>query len=138
MSPSEDKLLMVFGIFKCIISYALNVLQLRLIFLLIEQRRRNEAQDLKTEGNEVFKDEKYDEARAKYTQALLTCPLCFAKERSIMYSNRGACKYRQVSAYYYTQRQNKLSQIAKFVKRYQYKVNKMYQNLNFSRIFHNF
>ena len=51
---------------------------------------------MKAEGNVVFKDEKFSEAIKLYTAALRICPTYFVKERSIMYSNRGAAKMRQV------------------------------------------
>lgn len=59
-----------------------------------KENRKEEAQTLKAKGNEVFKNGDYSEAIDAYTQALHVCPLCYQKERSIMYSNRGACHVR--------------------------------------------
>ncbi|KAK3095497.1 hypothetical protein FSP39_015344 [Pinctada imbricata] len=56
--------------------------------------RRKEAQDLKEEGNSLFKDQKYEEAIICYTKAVKCCPKDFVKDRSIMYSNRAACRLR--------------------------------------------
>lgn len=52
---------------------------------------------MKSEGNRVFKDGNYAASIVEYTQALKTCPLCYVKERSIMYSNRAAAKLHLVS-----------------------------------------
>ncbi|KAG1666593.1 Tetratricopeptide repeat protein 1 [Nymphon striatum] len=54
--------------------------------------RKIEAQALKDNGNELYKNESFEDAIKKYTEALLICPLSFAKDRSIMYSNRAACR----------------------------------------------
>ena len=51
---------------------------------------------MKAEGNQQFKDGDYLAAMDTYTKALKICPLCFVKERSIMYSNRGACRFKRV------------------------------------------
>ena len=55
------------------------------------QERLNEAQENKKLGNDLFKDDKYDEALEMYTKALRTCPFSFSKERSVFYSNRSVC-----------------------------------------------
>ncbi|XP_022086545.1 tetratricopeptide repeat protein 1-like [Acanthaster planci] len=60
-----------------------------------KQARRAEAQTHKTRGNELFKSEEYADAVYEYGQALQLCPLCFKKDRSIMYANRAACRVRQ-------------------------------------------
>lgn len=57
-----------------------------------KEKRKEEAQALKKEGNDLFKDEEYPDAVYKYTEAIKLCPLSFKKERSIMYANRAACK----------------------------------------------
>ncbi|XP_030068548.1 tetratricopeptide repeat protein 1 [Microcaecilia unicolor] len=59
------------------------------------QRRQEESTTLKGKGNEQFKKGEYTEADALYTQALQICPACFRKERSILFSNRGAARLKQ-------------------------------------------
>lgn len=51
----------------------------------------NESQEYKKTGNDLFKEDKYEEALEMYTKALRTCPFSFSKERSIFYSNRSVC-----------------------------------------------
>jgi tetratricopeptide (TPR) repeat protein len=51
----------------------------------------NESHEYKKTGNELFKEDKYEEALEMYTKALRTCPFSFSKERSIFYSNRSVC-----------------------------------------------
>ncbi|XP_067935922.1 tetratricopeptide repeat protein 1-like [Watersipora subatra] len=51
---------------------------------------RNNAQVLKDAGNDQFRQQLYVEAVSSYTEALSICPLCFAKDRAIMHSNRAA------------------------------------------------
>ena len=60
------------------------------------QERRNLAQVLKDEGNELFRCGSYKSAIKLYSRALRTCPLKFAKDRAIMYSNRAVCKMKLV------------------------------------------
>ncbi|XP_033633545.1 tetratricopeptide repeat protein 1-like [Asterias rubens] len=60
-----------------------------------KQVQRAEAQTHKTQGNELFKLGEFADAVYNYSQALKLCPLCFKKDRSIMYANRAACKIRQ-------------------------------------------
>ncbi|KAL5017636.1 hypothetical protein ScPMuIL_007225 [Solemya velum] len=55
---------------------------------------QKQAQEEKEEGNKLFKEASYKEARKHYTRALKLCPLSFKKDRSIMFSNRAACKMR--------------------------------------------
>lgn len=64
---------------------------------LFNQERKDKAQNLKTEGNAEFHEGKFEAAISCYTEALMTCPLKCPKERSIMYSNRAACKLHLVS-----------------------------------------
>ncbi|XP_029439495.1 tetratricopeptide repeat protein 1 [Rhinatrema bivittatum] len=59
------------------------------------QRRQEESTTLKERGNEQFKKGEYTEADSLYTQALQICPACFQKERSILFSNRGAARMKQ-------------------------------------------
>ena len=55
------------------------------------KERLNESQENKKLGNDLFKEEKYEEALEMYTKCLRACPLSFSKERSIFYSNRAVC-----------------------------------------------
>ncbi|KAL4231322.1 cytochrome c oxidase subunit 1 [Mactra antiquata] len=57
-----------------------------------KEEKRKEAQTLKEEGNDLFRGGSYKSAIRTYSRALRTCPLKFPKDRSIMYSNRAACK----------------------------------------------
>lgn len=59
-----------------------------------KEERRGTAQEMKEEGNELFRCGSYKSAIRIYSRALRTCPLKYAKDRAIMYSNRGACKMR--------------------------------------------
>lgn len=54
--------------------------------------RYKEALELKSKGNDEFKDTKYIESIATYTKALKLCPLSYIKDRSILYANRAASK----------------------------------------------
>lgn len=54
--------------------------------------RKDEAHRLKEEGNTQFKEKNFKEAATLYTTALKTCPLSYTNERSVMFSNRAACK----------------------------------------------
>ncbi|XP_064603101.1 tetratricopeptide repeat protein 1-like [Liolophura sinensis] len=56
--------------------------------------RREDAQALKESGNNLFKEGEYAEAIKAYGKGLQLCPPSFAKDRSIMYSNRAACHMR--------------------------------------------
>ncbi|XP_037654811.1 tetratricopeptide repeat protein 1 isoform X2 [Choloepus didactylus] len=60
-----------------------------------KQKRREESTRLKEEGNEQFKKGDYIEAERSYGQALQTCPSCFQKDRSILFSNRAAARMKQ-------------------------------------------
>ncbi|XP_076179884.1 tetratricopeptide repeat domain 1 [Ptiloglossa arizonensis] len=53
---------------------------------------KDKAEKLKNEGNKLFKNGEYTEAISIYTQGIQTCPLCYSKERSILYANRAAAK----------------------------------------------
>ncbi|KAA0183678.1 Tetratricopeptide repeat protein 1 [Fasciolopsis buskii] len=55
------------------------------------EKRRISAQEIKEKGNELFKGADYSEALQRYTEALDLCPLKFATDRSVMFSNRAAC-----------------------------------------------
>ncbi|GFO30652.1 tetratricopeptide repeat protein 1-like [Plakobranchus ocellatus] len=60
-----------------------------------KQERKVKSQQMKDDGNIKFRNSEYDEAILSYTEALALCPLDFHKERSIMFSNRAACKMKQ-------------------------------------------
>lgn len=60
-----------------------------------KQKRREESTRLKEEGNEQFRKADYIEAENSYSQALQTCPSCFQKERSVLFSNRAAARMKQ-------------------------------------------
>lgn len=64
------------------------------------QAKKGDGQALKALGNELFRKQDYEPAIEAYTDALMACPLCFTKERSIMYSNRAACKYKLVKYFW--------------------------------------
>lgn len=51
-----------------------------------------ESKSLKEEGNNDFKEGNFLKALELYTKALQLCPLSYSKDRSILYSNRAACK----------------------------------------------
>ncbi|XP_053984797.1 tetratricopeptide repeat protein 1 [Hylaeus anthracinus] len=53
---------------------------------------RDEAEKLKNEGNNLFKNGEYIQAISIYTQGIQICPLGYSKERSILYANRAAAK----------------------------------------------
>ncbi|CAL8071196.1 unnamed protein product [Calicophoron daubneyi] len=53
--------------------------------------RKTRATEMKDQGNKLFREEKFAEAIQVYTEALELSPLCFEKERSVLFSNRAAC-----------------------------------------------
>lgn len=55
-------------------------------------KRKGEANELKTKGNEAFKSGNHIESLNFYTEALKLCPLLFESERAVFYSNRAASK----------------------------------------------
>ncbi|KAL4631306.1 tetratricopeptide repeat protein 1-like [Arapaima gigas] len=57
-----------------------------------KESRRAESLKLKEIGNEQFKRGEHAEAEESYTAALRACPVCYAKERSILFSNRAAAR----------------------------------------------
>ncbi|XP_063963846.1 tetratricopeptide repeat protein 1-like [Lytechinus pictus] len=56
---------------------------------------KEEAQSHKARGNNLFKQDEFLDAISSYSQALEVCPLCYKKERSIMFANRAACRVRR-------------------------------------------
>lgn len=53
---------------------------------------KTEAEELKKQGNELFKNGDYLKSAEIYTEALRTCPVLCATERSVLYGNRAAAK----------------------------------------------
>lgn len=54
------------------------------------QANKEKAEQLKQEGNAVFKTADYEKSIDLYTEALAICPKKFTVERAILFSNRGA------------------------------------------------
>ena len=63
------------------------------------EERLKEAQNEKVAGNNLFKEEKYEEALEAYTRALRRCPILFDKERAVFYSNRSICFFKMVTIF---------------------------------------
>ncbi|XP_030010128.1 tetratricopeptide repeat protein 1 isoform X1 [Sphaeramia orbicularis] len=57
-----------------------------------KESRRQESLTLKEKGNSQFKSGEWSDAALSYTEALGLCPLCFSKERSVLFSNRAAAR----------------------------------------------
>jgi hypothetical protein len=64
-----------------------------------KRERLDEAQATKSAGNELFKQESFQEALEIYTKALMVCPMSCKKERSVFHSNRSVCYFKLVSAF---------------------------------------
>lgn len=62
------------------------------LFSFISQEQKIESTLLKNDGNESFKQQKYDEAVKLYTEALNVCPLKFSQNRAVLFGNRAAAK----------------------------------------------
>lgn len=60
-----------------------------------KESRRKESLELKEKGNTEFKSGEHVEAEESYTAALKVCPVCYSKERSILFSNRAAARLHQ-------------------------------------------
>ncbi|XP_073680871.1 tetratricopeptide repeat protein 1 [Garra rufa] len=60
-----------------------------------KESRRKESLELKEKGNTQFKSGEHVEAEESYTAALGVCPVCYSKERSILFSNRAAARLHQ-------------------------------------------
>ncbi|ROL48038.1 Tetratricopeptide repeat protein 1 [Anabarilius grahami] len=60
-----------------------------------KESRRNESLELKEKGNMQFKSGEHVDAEESYTAALRVCPVCYSKERSILFSNRAAARFHQ-------------------------------------------
>lgn len=50
------------------------------------------ADELKAQGNELFKQGDFDKSANVYTEALRICPMEYSAERSILFANRAAAK----------------------------------------------
>lgn len=50
------------------------------------------ADELKVQGNDLFKQGDFDKSANVYTEALRLCPLQYSAERSILFANRAAAK----------------------------------------------
>ncbi|KAH3787028.1 tetratricopeptide repeat protein 1-like isoform X2 [Dreissena polymorpha] len=59
-----------------------------------KEEKRESVAALKEEGNELFRTGSYKSAIIAYSRALRACPLKFARDRAILYSNKAACKMR--------------------------------------------
>ncbi|XP_030638004.1 tetratricopeptide repeat protein 1 [Chanos chanos] len=60
-----------------------------------KESRKAESMALKETGNGQFKRGEHAEAEESYTAALRICPVCYKKERSILFSNRAAARLHQ-------------------------------------------
>lgn len=60
-----------------------------------KESRKKESLELKEKGNTQFKSGEHVEAEESYTAALKVCPVCYSKERSILFSNRAAARLHQ-------------------------------------------
>lgn len=57
-----------------------------------KESRRQQSLSLKEVGNAHFKKGDWAEAGRSYTEALSTCPVCFSRERAVLFSNRAAAR----------------------------------------------
>ncbi|CAB1353057.1 unnamed protein product [Coregonus sp. 'balchen'] len=57
-----------------------------------KESRREGSMTLKDKGNSQFKSGEHTEAEESYTAALGVCPVCYSKERAILFSNRAAAR----------------------------------------------
>ncbi|KAL7390351.1 hypothetical protein ABVT39_019428 [Epinephelus coioides] len=57
-----------------------------------KESRRQQSLTLKEKGNSQFKAGEWREAERSYKEALVLCPVCFSKERSVLFSNRAAAR----------------------------------------------
>uniref|UniRef100_A0A668VB45 Tetratricopeptide repeat protein 1 n=1 Tax=Oreochromis aureus TaxID=47969 RepID=A0A668VB45_OREAU len=56
------------------------------------ESRRQQSISLKEAGNAHFKRGDWAEAGRSYTDALSVCPVCFSRERAVLFSNRAAAR----------------------------------------------
>ncbi len=57
-----------------------------------------QCQDMKNEGNKLFKQGKYSDAIEKYTQAIVNCPETAKGDLSTFHQNKAAALEKQVSS----------------------------------------
>ncbi|XP_071362250.1 tetratricopeptide repeat protein 1 [Trachinotus anak] len=57
-----------------------------------KESRRQQSLTLKEKGNSQFKAGDWSEAECSYTEALVLCPVCFSRERAVLFSNRAAAR----------------------------------------------
>ncbi|XP_017554174.1 tetratricopeptide repeat protein 1 [Pygocentrus nattereri] len=57
-----------------------------------KESRRADSMTLKEKGNAQFKNKDHVDAEESYTAALKICPVCYSKDRSILFSNRAAAR----------------------------------------------
>ncbi|KAM9847232.1 tetratricopeptide repeat protein 1 isoform 2-T3 [Aulostomus maculatus] len=57
-----------------------------------KESRRQQSLTLKEKGNHQFKAGGWLEAEQSYTEALVLCPVCFQRERAVLFSNRAAAR----------------------------------------------
>ncbi|XP_047234834.1 tetratricopeptide repeat protein 1 isoform X2 [Girardinichthys multiradiatus] len=57
-----------------------------------KESRRQQSVKLKEAGNSLFKAGDWKEAERSYTEALALCPVCFSRERAVLFSNRAAAR----------------------------------------------
>uniref|UniRef100_A0A3P8RX16 Tetratricopeptide repeat protein 1 n=1 Tax=Amphiprion percula TaxID=161767 RepID=A0A3P8RX16_AMPPE len=57
-----------------------------------KESRRQQSLTLKEEGNSQFKAGDWSAAGQSYTEALVLCPVCFSRERAVLFSNRAAAR----------------------------------------------
>ncbi|XP_053188204.1 tetratricopeptide repeat protein 1 [Scomber japonicus] len=56
------------------------------------ESRRQQSLTVKEKGNSHFKAGDWLEAEQSYTESLVLCPVCFSRERSVLFSNRAAAR----------------------------------------------
>lgn len=61
----------------------------------IDPRTRVKIQELKEHGSDLYKQDKFDDARGYFTQAIDLCPPEAAETRASLFNNRGGC-YKQL------------------------------------------
>ncbi|TKS83454.1 Tetratricopeptide repeat protein 1 [Collichthys lucidus] len=57
-----------------------------------KESRKQQSLTLKEQGNKKFKAGDWLEAERSYKEALVLCPVCFSKERAVLFSNRAAAR----------------------------------------------